>query len=84
MDVISTDTRPTAGRRLVELPRIGFYHSWVYTQDSGWLRFTLEQYGIEFTLINDDVLRAGVLNSKFDMIIIPELGRGSNVNTTAS
>ena len=79
LDVVTVRRRPTVAQRLLVRPKIGVYHSWLSTQDSGWLRFALEQYSIEYTLINDDVLRAGNLNSKFDLIIIPELGRAAEV-----
>ncbi len=74
IDVISSDIKPDAASHSLDLPRIGVYHNWIYTQNTGWFRFTIGQYGIEYTLINDDVLRNGGLNEKYDMIIIPELG----------
>ncbi|MCP4712617.1 MAG: hypothetical protein GY869_28665 [Planctomycetes bacterium] len=80
LDVVTVSQRPAVEQRLLTRPKIGIYHSWLNTQDSGWLRFAIEQYGIDYTLINDDVLRAGNLNSKFDMLIIPELGRGSEIS----
>jgi hypothetical protein len=57
----------------VELPRVAVFHAWNYTQDSGWLRFTFEQLGIPFTLIDKDELRAGNLHERFDVIVVPSL-----------
>lgn len=61
---------PTIG---VEAPRVAVFHCWNYTQDSGWLRFSFEQLGIPFTLIDKDDLRAGKLNERFDVIVVPSL-----------
>jgi hypothetical protein len=58
----------------VDLPRVAMYHTWTYTQDSGWVRFALEQLKIRFTLINDETLRAGGLRERFDAILIPSQG----------
>lgn len=58
----------------VEAPRVALYHCWNYTQDSGWARFTFESLGIPYTLIDKDELRAGELDAKFDVIVIPSLG----------
>jgi hypothetical protein len=55
----------------VDLPRVALFHTWLYTQDSGWARYTLEELGVPYTLINKDQLRAGKLNDRFDVIIIP-------------
>ena len=73
LDVIAIREKPEVPQHSLELPKIGVYHNWVYTQDSGWFRFAIEQYNIDYTLINDDALRAGNLNNEFDVIIIPEL-----------
>jgi hypothetical protein len=55
----------------VDLPRVAVYHTWYYTQDSGWVRYTLEQLGIPFTLIDKDDVRAGDLGRRFDVILVP-------------
>lgn len=73
LDVFAAGKKPGVSMHSLELPRIGVYHNWVYTQDSGWFRFAIEQYHLDYTLINDDIIRAGNLNDKFDVIIIPEL-----------
>ncbi len=58
----------------LDLPHIALYHTWRYTQDSGWVRYTFDNYQIPFTLISKDKLREGNLNTDFDVIIIPEQG----------
>ena len=55
----------------LDLPRIAIYHSWRYTQDSGWVRYTFDHYQIPFSLISKDRVRKGQLKADFDVIIIP-------------
>ncbi|MCA9696577.1 MAG: hypothetical protein KC431_03545, partial [Myxococcales bacterium] len=65
---------PTAATVTVNRPRVALFHSWRYTQDSGWLRFTLEQLQIPYTLIDKDDLRQGDLRNQYDLILIPSMG----------
>ena len=55
----------------VDLPRTAMFHTWSYTQDSGWARHTLEQIGVPFELIHKDHLRAGDLLEHYDVIVVP-------------
>ena len=52
--------------------RLGLYKSWVPSADEGWTRFILEQHEFPYTSITDGDLRAGNLNSSYDVIIIPD------------
>jgi hypothetical protein len=60
-------------RHAADVPRVAVYHTWYNTQDEGWARFTLEQYGVPYTSIDKDDLRAGNLRSRFDAILIPQV-----------
>jgi hypothetical protein len=71
IDVVAIAGAPKVEMVNVNLPRVAVFHTWTYTQDSGWLRYTLETLGIPFTLINKDQLRAGDLKNHFDLIIVP-------------
>ena len=55
-------------------PRIGLYKSWVASMDEGWTRWILEQFGFEYTTLTDRDIRAGNLNARFDVIILPDEG----------
>lgn len=55
----------------LDLPRIGMLHSWTATQDAGWLRYTLDQAGIPYDIIEKDQLQAGNLGANYDVIIAP-------------
>ena len=76
LDLHAVNTDIQVGKRQIKLPRIAVYQSWAYTQDEGWVRFTLDQMEIPYTSIHKDHLKAGRLNDQFDVILVPRL-RGS-------
>lgn len=79
LNLRATTETPGGRQREVTPPRVAIYHSWYYTQDEGWARYTFEQRGIPYTSIHKDHLKAGELRKKFDVILIPRL-RGSVTN----
>ncbi len=58
----------------LDIPRIGYVHSWSRTQDEGWVRAALDTYGVPFTYMGDIKLREGNLRQKFDVIVFPHVG----------
>ncbi|HEX4348458.1 MAG TPA: hypothetical protein VHZ73_12855, partial [Vicinamibacterales bacterium] len=58
----------------LDVPRIGYIHSWSSTQNEGWWRAALDAYGIPYTYFADQKLREGNLRSKYDVIIFPHVG----------
>jgi hypothetical protein len=74
LDLLATKS-PIATKKQheVTMPRIAIYHSWTYTQDEGWARFTFEQRKIPYASIDKDDLRLGQLRKKFDVIVIPRI-----------
>ena len=59
----------------LDIPRIGYIHSWTRTQDEGWVRAALDTYGIPYTYFADQKLKAETnLRSKYDVIIFPHVG----------
>jgi hypothetical protein len=58
----------------LDVPRIGYVHSWQRTQDEGWVRAALDTYGIPYTYFADQKLRDGNLRAKYDVIIFPHVG----------
>jgi hypothetical protein len=67
---------PDVKRHLLDLPRLAVLHSWIDTQDAGWVRYTLDRGKIPYALINDDDLKRGGLAERFDVILFPETGGG--------
>ena len=58
----------------MDVPRIGYVHSWPRTQDEGWVRAALDHYGVPYTYFADQKLREGNLRAKYDVIIFPHVG----------
>jgi zinc carboxypeptidase len=72
-------TAPPVKTHELDLPRIGYVHSWTRTQDEGWWRAALDAYGIPYTYFADQKLRDGRLREKYDVILFPHVG-GSAVS----
>jgi hypothetical protein len=54
--------------------RIGLYEPWAGNIDEGWTKWILEQFHFPFTVLHNDDVQAGHLRSKFDAIVIAEMG----------
>jgi hypothetical protein len=68
---------PTVKTHEMEVPRIGFVHSWQNTQDEGWVRAALDHYGVPYKYFADQKLREGNLRAKYDVIIYPDVAGSS-------
>jgi hypothetical protein len=65
---------PSVKTHDLDVPRIGYVHSWTRTQDEGWVRAALDTYGIPYSYFGDVKLREGKLRDRFDVIIFPHVG----------
>ncbi len=65
---------PTVKSHELDVPRIGYIHSWANTQNEGWVRAALDTYGVPYTYFADQKLREGNLRAKFDVVIFPHVG----------
>ncbi len=70
----SVDAAPTVKAHALTIPRIGYLHSWLRTQDEGWWRAAFDHYGVPYTYLADTKARQGDLRKKFDVIIYPTVG----------
>jgi hypothetical protein len=61
-----------AGREVRRL-RVGLYRSWIASSDEGWTRWVFERWGVPFDSLRDATIRAGGLDSRFDVIVVPDL-----------
>ncbi|NNM34896.1 MAG: hypothetical protein HKO53_17595 [Gemmatimonadetes bacterium] len=69
-----------SGAQGISQPRIAVYRPWNPSMDEGWTRWLLERYDFEFTsLRNADVL-AGDLRSRYDVILIADMGSNQIMN----
>ena len=65
---------PTVQTHDLDVPRIGYIHSWANTQNEGWVRAALDTYGVPYTYFGDIKLREGNLRAKYDVIVFPHVG----------
>ena len=65
---------PSVKTHDLDVPRIGYVHSWTRTQDEGWWRAAFDTYGVPYTYFADQKLREGNLRQKYDVILFPHIG----------
>ena len=66
----------------LDVPRIGYVHSWSRTQDEGWVRAALDTYRVPYTYFGDVKLREGNLRAKYDVIVFPHVGGNAQSQVT--
>ena len=64
----------------LDIPRIGYVHSWTRTQDEGWVRAAFDHYGVPYTYFGEPKLKEGNLRAKYDVIVWPHGGTPFGVN----
>ncbi len=62
---------PDVKTHTLDPPRIALLHSWISTQNAGWLRFTLDDSGVPYKLLSKERLKKGKLLDDFDVIVAP-------------
>jgi len=67
---------PSVKTHDLDVPRIGYVHSWSRTQDEGWVRAALDFYGVPYSYFGENKLKDGGLRAKYDVIIYPYGGSG--------
>jgi hypothetical protein len=67
----ATDTPPSVPTHDLDVPRIGYVHSWSSTQDEGWVRMVLDKLKVPYVYFGDNQLRQGKLRAKYDVIFYP-------------
>jgi len=73
----ATDSAPSVKSHPARAARIAILHSWQATQTEGWWRMALDKLGIPYEYISTQkVAKDSELNSKYDVILFPPVGRG--------
>jgi len=70
----ATNDVPDVSTHELDVPRIGYIHSWRRTQDEGWVRAALDTYGVPYDYFADQRLVDGGLREKYDVIVYPHVG----------
>jgi hypothetical protein len=69
-----TRERPTVARHELDLPRIALVHSWVNTQNEGWVRYVFDHFAIPYSYISTQQLRDSAMLARFDVLVLPHVG----------
>ena len=68
----------SARQHSIRVPRIALMHSWLETQNEGWVRYALDQMGVPYTYISDQSLRQTGRLDKFDVVVFPHVSGSPN------
>lgn len=52
-------------------PRIGLYSPWSGDMDEGWMRWVFDEFGVPYSTVRNEALRAGDLSRHYDVIVLP-------------
>ena len=78
LHVTAVAAAPTVKTHALRAPRVAILHTWATTQTEGWWRQAFDTAKVPFTYIStQDVAADADLGSKFDVIIFPPVGRGT-------
>ena len=80
----AVERAPTVAMHELDVPRIGYVHSWSRTQDEGWVRAAFDHYGVPYHYFGEPMLKQGNLRAKYDVIVYPHGGSGFSPNQNAS
>ena len=73
MGATAVGSAPNVRRHAVAPPRVALVHSWIETQNEGWVRYAFDRMGIPFTYLADQKLdQPGVLD-RYDVVVFPHV-----------
>jgi hypothetical protein len=74
LEAVGVPSLPQVKTHELDVPRIGYVHSWQRTQDEGWVRLAFDYFKVPYTYFGDTKLREGDLRSRYDVIVFPHVG----------
>src|SRR6476659_1605141 len=74
----AVDAAPSVPMHDLDVPRIGYVHTWTSTQDEGWVRMALDKFKVPYTYFADNLVRKGDLKQQYDVIVFPHAGGSGN------
>jgi hypothetical protein len=77
LTAVGLEQAPDVPAHDVDLPRVAVYSTWGNTQEVGWVRHAFDMFEIPFELIYKERVKAGRLRADYDVIVVPNQGRGS-------
>jgi zinc carboxypeptidase len=73
MKAVAVASAPSVRSHVIQLPRIAFVHTWIETQNEGWIRHALEEMGVPFTYMSTQRLKEAGLLDRFDVVLFPHV-----------
>ena len=73
LNAIASGGTVSARQHTIRVPRIALMHSWLETQNEGWVRYAFDQLGVPYTYICDQSLRRAGTLDKFDVVVFPHV-----------
>ena len=70
---VAVGSAPAVPAHEVRPPRVALVHSWLETQNEGWVRYALDQLGVPYTYISDQSLATRGRLEAFDVLIFPHV-----------
>ena len=70
----AVDAPPAVPMHDLDVPRIGYVHTWTSTQDEGWVRLAFDNFKVPYTYFAGTKLKEGNLRAKYDVIVFPHAG----------
>jgi hypothetical protein len=70
---VAVASAPSVRAHEVRAPRIALVHSWLETQNEGWVRYAFDQLGVPYTYISDQSLSAPGRLDAFDVLVFPHV-----------
>jgi hypothetical protein len=71
LGVVGVAAVPQVARHELDLPRIALVHSWLNTQNEGWVRYAFDVLGIPYTYLNVQQLKNRDLLRQFNVLVLP-------------
>lgn len=75
LTAVATREVPSVARHELDVPRIGLVHTWVNTQDEGWVRYVFDRLQIPYTYLSTQQLRDSTKLASVDVLVFPNSGR---------
>jgi hypothetical protein len=60
-------------KHAITAPRIALLHSWIETQNEGWVRYAFDQMGVPYTYISEQGLKRPGYLDRFDVVVYPNV-----------
>jgi hypothetical protein len=77
LTAFTTRDVPAVARHELAIPRIALIHSWVNTQNEGWVRYAFDRFAIPYAYISTQQLQDSALLARLDVLVLPHIGGDS-------